>query len=175
MPLDILRFIEVKRDGKWTHLHVDNGENSFNMGKRISEYWLENEQYFHRGIPNDSDKNEEFYFKHGYSPVYITLKELDALVEKCEHDQHQKLKTERIFTELNERGILEVDKDFYPVYEYDNYEIETKFDDLYAEGLLRLNSLRGDYFSAIAIVDFIEGKCVRVPLENIRIIYLYNR
>lgn len=173
MALDILRFIEIKRNGKWTHLHVNNGENSFNTGKRISEYWLENEQYFHRGIPSDSEKNEVFYFKHGYSPVYITLKELDALVEKSEHEQHQKLKTERIFTELNERGMLEVDKDFDSVYQYNDYEIETKFDDTYAEGLLKLNSLRGDYFSAIAIVDFIEGEYV--PLENIRIIYLYNR
>ena len=68
----------------------------------------------------------------------------------------------------------DVNGDYYAEYPYNDYEIEDKFDDIFAMGMLKLNVLRDDFMTVRGIVDFIYNDRY-VPSDNIRVIYVYNR
>ena len=179
MGLDIIRFIEVKQDdGKWKRLCMEGATNHVNNGKSIAEYWLDKNEAFHSGLPNDVDQTSvEIYEDWGYSPKYINLKELDDLVSNYEHLLHLKLKNTSLMQEI--KGLIGIEEkheysEYYAEYPYNDYEIEDKFDDTFAMGILKLNVLRDDLISVRSIIDFIcEDKYIRS--DEIRIIYVYNR
>lgn len=183
MGLDIIRFIEVKQDdGKWKRLCMEGATNHVNNGKSIAEYWLDNNEAFHSGLPNDVDQTSvEIYEDWGYSPKYINLEELDNLVSNYEHFLHLKLKNTSLMQEIKDLIYVKENKEekheygeYYAEYPYNDYEIEDKFDDTFAMGMLKLNVLRDDLISVRSIIDFIyEDKYVRS--DEIRIIYIYNR
>ena len=176
MGLDIIRFIEVKQDdGKWKRLCMENAMNHVNNGKSIAEYWLDENEAFHNGLPDNVDQTSiEIYEDWGYSPKYITLSELDKLISNFEHILHLKLKTSLLIQDIKQSIHGDVNGDYYAEYPYNDYEIEDKFDDTFAMGILKLNVLRDDFMTVRGIVDFIYDNKY-VPSDNIRIIYVYNR
>ena len=104
MGLDIIRFIEVKQDdGKWKRLCMENAMNHVNNGKSIAEYWLDENEAFHNGLPDNVDQTSiEIYEDWGYSPKYITLSELDKLISNFEHILHLKLKTSLLIQDIKQ-------------------------------------------------------------------------
>lgn len=177
MGLDIIRFIEVKQDdGKWKRLCMEGATNHVNNGKSIAEYWLDDNEAFHSGLPQDVDQTSvEIYEDWGYSPKYINLEELEHLVSNYEHLLHLKLKNTSLIQEIKSSNYIKFKYgEFFSEYPYNDYEIEDKFDDTFAMGMLKLNILRDDLISVRGIIDFIyEDKYIRS--DNIRIIYIYNR
>lgn len=176
MGLDIIRFIEVKQDdGKWKRLCLEGATNHVNNGKSIAEYWLDKNEAFHNGLPDNVDQTSiEIYEDWGYSPKYITLSELNNLISNYEHLLHLKLKTALLIQDIKQTIHGDVNGDYYAEYPYNDYEIEDKFDDIFAMGMLKLNVLRDDFMTVRGIVDFIYNDKY-VPSDNIRIIYVYNR
>lgn len=176
MGLDIIRFIEVKQDdGKWKRLCLEGATNHVNNGKSIAEYWLDENDAFHNGLPDNVDQTSiEIYEDWGYSPKYITLSELNNLISNFEHLLHLKLKTSLLIQDIKQTIHGNVNDEYYAEYPYNDYEIEDKFDDTFAMGMMKLNVLRDDFMTVRGIVDFIyDDKYVHS--DNIRIIYVYNR
>lgn len=176
MGLDIIRFIEVKQDdGKWKRICLEGATNHVNNGKSIAEYWLDENDAFHNGLPDNVDQTSiEIYEDWGYSPKYITLSELNNLISNFEHLLHLKLKTSLLIQDIKQTIHGNVNDEYYAEYPYNDYEIEDKFDDTFAMGMLKLNVLRDDFMTVRGIVDFIyDDKYVHS--DNIRIIYVYNR
>jgi hypothetical protein len=102
------------------------------------------------------------------------LSELDTAISNYEHLLHLKLKSSLLIQEIKQSIHGDVNGDYYAEYPYNDYEIEDKFDDTFAMGMLKLNALRDDFISVRSIVDFIyENKYI--PSSDIRIIYVYNR
>ena len=116
----------------------------------------------------------KIYENWGYSPKYITLSELDTAISNYEHLLHLKLKTSLLIQEIKQSIHGDVNGDYYEEYPYNDYEIEDKFDDTFAMGMLKLNVLRDDFMTVRGVVDFIYDYKY-VPSDNIRIIYIYNR
>jgi hypothetical protein len=176
MGLDIIRFIEVKQDdGKWKRLCMEGAMNHFNNGKSICEYWLDKTEIFHSGLPQDFDQtSEEVYKDWGFNPKYITIPELENALSNYEHLLHLKLKNSLLIQEIKQSIHGDVNGDYYAEYPYNDYEIEDKFDDTFAIGMLKLSALRDDLISARNIVDFVYDEKY-VPSNNVRIIYIYNR
>jgi hypothetical protein len=85
-----------------------------------------------------------------------------------------KLKTALLIQDIKQSIHGDVNGDYYEEYPYNDYEIEDKFDDTFAMGILKLNTLRDDFMTVRGIVDFIYNDKY-VPSDNIRIIYVYNR
>jgi hypothetical protein len=102
------------------------------------------------------------------------LSELDTAISNYEHLLHLKLKTALLIQEIKQSIHGDVNGDYYEEYPYNDYEIEDKFDDTFAMGMLKLNILRDDFMTVRGIVDFIYNDKY-VPSDNIRIIYVYNR
>lgn len=176
MGLDIIRFIEVKQDdGKWKRLCLEGATNHVNNGKSIAEYWLDENEAFHNGLPDNVDQTSiEIYEDWGYGQKYITLSELNNLISNYEHSLHLKLKISLLIQDIKQTIHGDVNGDYYAEYPYNDYEIEDKFDDIFAMGMLKLNVLRDDFMTVRGIVDFIYNDKY-VPSDNIRIIYVYNR
>lgn len=192
MGLDICRFIEIKRDGKWSRLkwgkelvtNSDEDASHFNNGKGILECWLETSNLVNDGIPEDTD-SEYVYKDWGYKTQWATLQSLEQSYEDFEHLLHKNLKLsvsnkklDEILRILKKEPEEEKSDNFYEdfqVYPWNDYEIKDEFDDTYAMGIWKLTSLKEDICTAKGIIEACIQNGEYISTEDIRIIFVYNR
>lgn len=173
MGLDLLRLPFVKVDGKLLPLNgYELGQKNteyYNIGKGIVNESIIERDEFNRGFPEGlSDNDKEILNEYGSNPTWITLKDLNKLILN-----ERKLFFEKIKTAALEHMVHPNYDNFYTNYDWDDLDINSKFDDDLACLIYRYELYLNELNSLNAINEYSNDHNITND-KDIYLIYIYN-